>query len=328
MKVFSKLLSVMLIISMIMVSNFSLYCSAEELSGFSDEEISFSKMDDPALLEYVEHNVYSQLVNELDSDEFFVENVSTVYISKEYTEELAYNSQANVYFGYTLNELDAQFQGTKYIFTLGEDGQTVVHEMQIIDDEYLNQVIRNVAIGTGVILVCVTVSVVTAGAGAPAVSMIFAASAKTGTVFALSSGAISGAAAGIVKTYQTGDVSEGLKAAAIEGSEAFKWGAVIGAVTGGTGETIALKGATCNGLTMNQAAAIQKESGFPLDVIKGFKTPEQYEIVKEAGATIEGAGIVIEKGMQEGGKIIREKGINLESLAIIDSMDNGEIVFR
>lgn len=283
MKVFSRLLSVMLIISMIMVSNFSLYCSAEELSGFSDEEISFSKMDDPALLEYVEHNVYSQLVNELDSDEFFVENVSTVYISKEYTEELTYNSQANVYFGYTLNELDAQFQGTKYIFTLGEDGQTVVHEMQIIDDEYLNQVIRNVAIGTGVILVCVTVSVVTAGAGAPAVSMIFAASAKTGTVFALSSGAISGAAAGIVKTYQTGDVSEGLKAAAIEGSEAFKWGAVIGAVTGGAGETIALKGATCNGLTMNQAAAIQKESGYPLDVIKGFKTPEQYEIVKEAG---------------------------------------------
>ena len=138
-------------------------------------------------------------------------------------------------------------------------------------------------LGTGVILVCVTVSVVTAGAGAPAVSMIFAASAKTGTVFALSSGAISGAAAGIVKTYQTGDVSEGLKAAAIEGSEAFKWGAVIGAVTGGAGETIALKGATCNGLTMNQAAAIQKESGFPLDVIKGFKTPEQYEIVKEAG---------------------------------------------
>lgn len=283
MKAFSRLLSVMLIISMIMVSNFSLYCSAEELSGFSDEEISFSKMDDPALLEYVEHNVYSQLVNELDSDEFFVENVSTVYISKEYTEELTYNSQANVYFGYTLNELDAQFQGTKYIFTLGEDGQTVVHEMQIIDDEYLNQVIRNVAIGTGVILVCVTVSVVTAGAGAPAVSMIFAASAKTGTVFALSSGAISGAAAGIVKTYQTGDVSEGLKAAAIEGSEAFKWGAVIGAVTGGAGETIALKGATCNGLTMNQAAAIQKESGYPLDVIKGFKTPEQYEIVKEAG---------------------------------------------
>ena len=52
------------------------------------------------------------------------------------------------------------------------------------------------------------------------------------------------------------------------------------------------------------------------------------QIVKEAGATIEGAGIVIEKGMQEGGKIIREKGINLESLAIIDSMDNGEIVFR
>lgn len=52
------------------------------------------------------------------------------------------------------------------------------------------------------------------------------------------------------------------------------------------------------------------------------------DIVNEAGATIEGAGIVIEKGMQEGGKIIREKGIDLKSLAIIESMDNGKIVFR
>lgn len=54
------------------------------------------------------------------------------------------------------------------------------------------------------------------------------------------------------------------------------------------------------------------------------------ELVKLSGAEIVGAGIVIEKGFQAGGALIRSKGIHLESLAIIDSMDEktGEIVFR
>lgn len=54
------------------------------------------------------------------------------------------------------------------------------------------------------------------------------------------------------------------------------------------------------------------------------------ELVEEAGATVEGIGIAIEKGFQSGGEKIREKGIQLESLAIIDSMNaqTGEIVFR
>lgn len=54
------------------------------------------------------------------------------------------------------------------------------------------------------------------------------------------------------------------------------------------------------------------------------------ELVNEAGATVEGIGIAIEKGFQNGGKNIREKGIQLESLAIIESMNaqTGEVVFR
>ncbi|MCD7868785.1 MAG: xanthine phosphoribosyltransferase [Clostridiales bacterium] len=52
------------------------------------------------------------------------------------------------------------------------------------------------------------------------------------------------------------------------------------------------------------------------------------EIVNEAGATLEGAGIVIEKGFQSGGKIIRDMGVRLESLAIIDSMSDSSLTFR
>ena len=53
-------------------------------------------------------------------------------------------------------------------------------------------------------------------------------------------------------------------------------------------------------------------------------------IAEEAGATIEGIGIVIEKGFQRGGASLRERGYPLTSLAILESMDaqTGEIVFR
>ena len=51
------------------------------------------------------------------------------------------------------------------------------------------------------------------------------------------------------------------------------------------------------------------------------------QLVTEAGATVEGIGIVIEKGFQSGGRIIRNLGYPLESLAIVEAMDSetGEI---
>lgn len=53
------------------------------------------------------------------------------------------------------------------------------------------------------------------------------------------------------------------------------------------------------------------------------------ELIKESGATLQGAGIVIEKGFQVGGKILREQGIRLESLAIVESMDTANgVIFR
>ena len=54
------------------------------------------------------------------------------------------------------------------------------------------------------------------------------------------------------------------------------------------------------------------------------------DLAKEAGATVEGIGIAVEKGFQQGGELIRSKGIQLESLAIVESMNSetGEIKFR
>jgi len=54
------------------------------------------------------------------------------------------------------------------------------------------------------------------------------------------------------------------------------------------------------------------------------------DLIRSAGATVEGVGIAVEKGFQEGGKLIRSKGIRVESLAIVESMnpEDGSIVFR
>lgn len=249
---------------------------------FEEEMPDFSGLDDTSLLSYMEDKVYTELVAGLNNEGYFIENVQAIYISKEYLDELSYNSQENIFFGYKLSELDECFAGTRYVFALDENGQTTVKEFEKYDDTY-ERVLKNVAIGAGVILLCVTVSAVTGGLGAPAVSMIFAASAKTAATMALSSGVISGVSAGVVTGIKTGDFDEAVKSAALAGSESFKWGAVTGAITGGVGEAVALKGATLNGLTMNEAAAIQKESKYPLDVIKQFSSREQYEICKSAG---------------------------------------------
>ena len=53
------------------------------------------------------------------------------------------------------------------------------------------------------------------------------------------------------------------------------------------------------------------------------------KLIKDAGATLVGAGIVIEKGFQEGGAAIRESGVRVESLAIVEAMSEEKgIVFR
>ena len=62
----------------------------------------------------------------------------------------------------------------------------------------------------------------------------------------------------------------------------------------------------------------------------GFAVQGLVDIVNAAGAKLEGIGIAVEKGFQQGGRIIRNLGYQLESLAIVDGMDakTGEVHFR
>ncbi len=62
----------------------------------------------------------------------------------------------------------------------------------------------------------------------------------------------------------------------------------------------------------------------------GCATAGLVELVHSAGAAVEGIGIVIEKGFQKGGRMLRERGIRVESLAIVEAMEpaTGTITFR
>lgn len=250
---------------------------------------TLSGPEDARYQAYLEDVVYAALVEDLADQGHYVERVDAAYVSEEYLEEVAYNTQANIYFGYTLSELDEQFEGTRYIFTVSDEGETVVQKFEAYVDTY-GQVVQNLAVGGGVILFCVTVSVATGGT-APAVSMIFACAAGDAARGAVLSGAISGITAGVVTGIETGDFDEAIEAAALAGSEGIKWGAVGGALAGGITEGIGLRGAARNGLSMNEAAIIQRDSGMPLDVIRELNSMAQYEILRDGGVTTSSAPI-------------------------------------
>ena len=90
------------------------------------DDYVFTGLSDPSLLQFLQDDVYAGLASNLASDDYIIQSVSTVYLSKEYIEEKAYNTLENNYFGYKLSDLDAFFEGTRYVFTLGENGETVV----------------------------------------------------------------------------------------------------------------------------------------------------------------------------------------------------------
>ncbi len=239
---------------------------SDEFSQFKAEDSipEFSDFGDQDFLQYIEDNVYAELAYEFASEDYIIENVEAAYISQEYLEEIAYNSRSNIFFGYTLEEIAAIYQGSPFVFTLGANGETIIAPYEEYDDPY-DEIIRNVAIGTGVILFCVTVSVATAGTALAPVSIVFATAAKTATSFALYSGTLGGLSKAMIVGIQTGDLSEAAKAGALAASEGFKWGAISGAVLGAAGETINQIG-TASRLANNPGG----------ETIRSWRASEQY----------------------------------------------------
>ncbi len=281
-----------------------LLCGCLALSGCtapasSDSEIvepvsyqfpeEYSTPSDPEMVEGLEESVYVSLRESLDSDDFLIDEIEVAYVSQEYLDELKYNSQENIFFGYTLSEIRDYFGDAPYVFT-AEGDQTVVKPFEDFDDTW-KQVATNVATGTGVIVVCATVTMLAPAVGAPAtVTALFTFATGGAIAGAAIDATISGVFAGIATEVQTGEIDEAIKSAALSASEGYKTGAIIGAVTGASVEGIGLlraskyaKKAGEAGLTMNEAATVQLESKYSLQTIRNMRNMDEYEVYKSAG---------------------------------------------
>ena len=198
-------------------------------------DVDLNLLSQEEMNQFISDTALAEMEYRLESDEYKLESVDVVYLSKEYVDELEYNSKENVFFGYTLSELDQQFAGQKYIFTLGENGETIVKVIEN-NDKYLETVIKNVAIGAGVIVVLITVSVVTSGAGtAPVVQVlhgICVAGAQKGLLGAALGTCIGGIGSGIAEYAKTGDTSRIAESMLVGASYGFEIGAISGAAIG------------------------------------------------------------------------------------------------
>lgn len=179
----------------------------------------FNDLSDPKLLQYVQDSVYAGLVDQFSGEDYKIENVSAIYYSKEYLDELDYNSKANIFFGYTLQELDEQFKGTRYVFTLNDEGKTTIQPFEDYDDTY-DQFIKYVAIGAGVILVLVTISCSSMNA-AELVSVILVASVNALAADDKSSSVLSGVAVVGNNGILANDYEQVVKEVAYNGIEIF-----------------------------------------------------------------------------------------------------------
>ena len=175
--------------------------------------------------------IYATLDAQPCLDGYEIDEISSMYMSKEYVEEKIYNSRENIYYGYTLQEIEWSFEGDRYVFAPDGEGHTIVKEFEVYEDPF-EELFRNVCVGSGVILVCVTLSAVTGVLGMPMTCAVFAFAAHSATTAALKFTVMGAAISGAITAYKTGDFEEVLKSMAIGGSRGYKAGAIIGAITG------------------------------------------------------------------------------------------------
>ncbi len=276
-----KLISLILSVCVL----FTLSCFTNLTAAAEDDPymLEYAMLTEPTQEELLEDEIYEQLKSTLPGD--YLIDIQVFYESKEAIEEGLFNSKESEYFGFLLSEVDAEFAETPYVFTMDENGNTIVQEFVPYEDVW-GKVLTNAAIGGGVILICVTVAALTAATGplaAPAVHLIFAAAAKTSAVFALKSTAIMAIEGAVTTFAETGDVEESLKNAAVEGSEGLKWGAIGGAILGGAAQTINLKKLSrATTMTMNEVAKIKATTNFSDTTIRNIHSVEEFDVYQKA----------------------------------------------
>ena len=211
-----------------------------ERDYYGDYRVYASNVSSEATQDYIKLVIEDDLQENLTG--YNVDYVECIYISQEYIDEVYYNSLDNIYFGHDYDEISSYMQGTNWCFTVNEKGQTVVTEVRD-SSSALADTIKKVAIGTGVILVCVVISCATSGAGTP-VACFFAGAAKGALVSAVSGAAVSGVIGGVVEGVQTKSWDGALKGAMTSAADGYMWGAISGALIGGFSSAACFEGDT------------------------------------------------------------------------------------
>ena len=189
------------------------------------------KISDAGFVENLQDSVYNLIVDDLDesgnTQQVEVKEVKAVYLSKEYIEQYSFNSKETKFFGSTLGELEAKFGDQKYVFDIDENGKTVCHAVDDFDDTF-DQVTKVALVGTGVILISVTIVCVTGGA--PVTALVACTGSSAGAITANQAYIALMAASAAVAIFDDGDVGNAAKDIAFDTGSDFIMQAIGGTV--------------------------------------------------------------------------------------------------
>ncbi|RSJ72456.1 hypothetical protein [Streptococcus cristatus] len=226
-------------------------------------------------VEEVDKSNLSYLVSEsLENSKYpvLVEDIAIQTMSQEYYEELEFNSQENIYFGHNESQLLQMFDTAKYSFTVNSNGKTIVGlDSDLFKEDYLTKAMKNVVIGSGVIIVCASVSVVLSGGATTPMAIMIVAGQLT-TEAALAS-AISGVVTAGISKFNGESNEEILENTIISASEGFKYAAIFSGATKvltSTGRYISTNVYPKSNSFLTQKQAI-KEGGTYRELFSKFK---------------------------------------------------------
>ena len=199
----------------------------ESLLSKGNEETVYEGDIDSNYTEILSGLLYEGLDESLNNDQddlYEIESINTQYLSKEYLEELAYNSKSNILFGYSVDDIERMTDGQKYVFTLDNNNETSIEIFESTKDTTFRKTLLNLAKGGGVILI----DVIATKAGGLVFHTVFACNALTVLKVSAGVGAAGFIIGALITGIQTNDINEALKKGVYYGSEAFKWTSYIG----------------------------------------------------------------------------------------------------
>lgn len=212
--------------------------AAQATTNDSLADVDASAAPDSDLAEKLQDAVYNYIVQDLDEAEaqdtqgdqdLEVQEVKTVYLSKEYLEQYSFNTKETKFFGSTLGELEAQFGDEKYVFDLDENGKTVVHAVDDFDNTF-EEVSKVALAGAGVILVCVTIGVATGGV-APTTALVACSAKAAGPIAANAPKIAAMAVSAAISINGEGAVADAAGNVAFDIAEDFTMQALGGTLT-------------------------------------------------------------------------------------------------